>query len=60
MEEYFFYSQFDISKQKHGSGRFISLEEAVSRFAINKNMSNSEFLTFFKVEKNLGWCYNKY
>lgn len=53
MEEYFFYSQFDISKQKHGSGRFISLEEAVSQFAVNRNMSNSQFLIFFKVEKKI-------
>jgi hypothetical protein len=51
MEEYFFYSNFDINKDKHGIGRFVSIEEAISQFAKNKNMTKSEFLRFFKVER---------
>ena len=51
MEEYFFYSHFDITKQSHGNGRFVSIDEAISQFAKNKNMTKSEFLRFFKVER---------
>lgn len=51
MEEYFYYSHFDISKHKHGSGRFTSLTEAINQFAKMRNMSNVEFQRFFKVEK---------
>lgn len=51
MEEYFYYSIFDIAKHKHGTGRFTSLDEAIHQFARMKNMTHVEFQRFFKVEK---------
>jgi len=52
MEEYFYYSHFDISKQKIGSGKFISYEEALEQFSRCKNMKKNDFLRFFKIQKS--------
>lgn len=50
MAEYYFFTRTDKSKERINTGRFNSLESAVSYFARHKKLPLQEFNKLFKVE----------